>query len=178
MSNSYIQFIHLFLWHHKLGKYIFIDIVLSIYSTVQPLNFYGHIVVASDWMPHVFLKSLCMCPCQNIALTSKGKRGSSFWSQMNDLDPTHRGRVPQTLYSNVVTVSWNFFVNKKEQKEVINQGTFQVHWWERRAGKGSSKAGGGVWLSRLPAVSLRCYLKTLLLELVEANGLLNSKSAS
>lgn len=74
MSNSYIQFILLFLWHHKLGKYIFIDIVLSIYSTVQPLNFYGHIVIASDWMPQVFLKSLCMCPCQNIALTSKGKR--------------------------------------------------------------------------------------------------------
>lgn len=69
-----------------------------------------------------------------------------------------------------------FFVNKKEQREVINQGTFQKRWWECKANKGSSKAGGGVWLLRLPAISLRCDLRTFLpFELVEANGLLNSK---
>lgn len=113
-------------------------------------------------MPCVLLKSLYMCPCKNISLTSKATRGNSFWSQ--------------TPYSNVGTVLWIFFVNKKEQKEAINQGTLQTRRWEPQAVEGSSKGGGGARLHRLPARSLRCYLMPFLpFGVVEAKHLLNSK---
>lgn len=73
------------------------------------------------------------------ALVSKSIREISFWSQIwVTMTREEKLKLPQISCSKLVTVLMSFYRNRT--KQIINQGMFQICWWEH-PGDGDSEAG-------------------------------------